>query len=140
MQDARHVKLLVRNREGNFLVLRQQVIDAVITEAPDLPGGLAAVGEDDVATLDRVLRDEFNIFLQTQEAVQVGYDVEYEPGEGLMTRVLYLLKIDREWMPLGAGRDTVHYDWLPAHKLRNFEPPFQVLVQTALDFYLPSEG
>lgn len=121
-------------------MLRQQVINAVITEAPDLPGGLAAVGEDDVATLDRVLRDEFNIFLQTQEAVQVGYDVEYEPGEGLMTRVLYLLKIDREWMSLGAGCDTVHYDWLPAHKLRNFEPPFQVLVQTALDFYLPSEG
>ena len=136
MQDQRIVKLLVRNRAGSFLVLEEAMIDAIRTTRPDLPGGPTHEGESDIAALDRILRARYNVFFQTQEAVHVGFDAEYEPGEGLITRVLYLLKIEDTHVPLAAGREAVQFTWEPATSLRGFDPPFQVLVQTALDFYV----
>ncbi|NLA42840.1 NUDIX hydrolase [Candidatus Saccharibacteria bacterium] len=136
MNDRRIVKLLVRNLDGDFLVLRRSETHSSSSHLPDLPGGHVEDGESDIATLDRRLRDELGLFLQTQEAVEVGFDAEYEPGEGLVTVVLYLIKINQSRLPIRLSDDHEGFDWVNSSQLRSFDPPLQVLVQTALDFYV----
>lgn len=138
MQDRRVVELLVRNLDGKFLVLTSNDL-SVAPNQPFLVRGEAKAQEDDTATLDRVLREDLNIFLQTHEAIQIGYDSEYEPGEGVITRVLYMLKIPGTHLNIVLSERFSSYEWRDANTMRGFEPPMQVLVQTALDFYLPAQ-
>lgn len=138
MQDRRIVELLVRNLDGRFLVLASNDL-SLAPNQPFLVSGEAAAQEDDIATLDRILREDLNIFLQTHEAIQIGYDSEYEPGEGVVTRVLYMLKIPSTHLNIVLSERFSGYEWRNADVMRGFEPPIQVLVQTALDFYLPAQ-
>lgn len=139
MQDKRIVKLLVRNREGNYLVLHRDVITPDKRFLPDLPGGETLPGENDTVALDRMLREDLNIFLQTQDAIEIGFDSEYEPGEGVVTRVLYMLKIPSTHLDFVLSDTLEGYEWSAGSAMRGFEPAFQVMVQTALDFYVPAE-
>lgn len=136
MQDRRSVKLLIRNGQGEFLVLRRSSSHTTQPRALDLPGGLVESGEQDLEALDRELAEETGLVLNTEDAIHIGFDAEYEPGEGMMTRVLYMLKLEtpRPYIQLSGEHDG--YDWVQIDTLRGFEPPFQVLVRTALDFYL----
>ncbi len=137
MVDTKIVKILIRNLQGDFLVYKKHPADAMNGYRYDLPGDSSVATDDDLKILDRHLQNELNIFLQTQDAIKVGFDVEYEPGEGLVTRVLYLIKINQENPPMAGGQGS--YEWVPSETLRGFEPPFRVLIQTALDFYLPPD-
>ena len=103
-----------------------------------LPSTVVQPGEDDTAALDRAVREDLGIFLQTQEALQIGFDSEYEPGEGVLTTVLYMLKIPSEFLNIRLGDKYETFDWRGASEMRDFEPTSQVLVQTALDFYVPA--
>lgn len=136
MQDRRSVKLLIRNGQGEFLVLRRSASHPTQPRALDLPGGEVEPGEQDLSALDRELAEETGLVLNTEDAVHIGFDAEYEPGEGMMTRVLYMLKLEtpRPYVQLSAEHES--YDWVDVDTLRGFEPPFQVLVRTAIDFYL----
>ncbi|MBH2007226.1 NUDIX hydrolase [Candidatus Saccharibacteria bacterium] len=136
MQDRRSVKLLIRNGEGEFLVLRRSSEYPELTGTFDLPGGMTEPGERDLAALDRKLAQEIGLVLNTEDAVHIGYDAEYEPGEGMMTRVLYMLKLETSRPLLHLSPAHAGFDWVDKETLRGFEPPFQVLVRTALDFYL----
>lgn len=138
MLDRRIVKLLVRNRDGKFLTLERFDSTSPASQR-ELVGGDTLPGENDVVVLDRILRDDLNIFLQTQDAIEIGYDSEYEPGEGVVTRVLYMLKIPSTHLNIILSEKYRQYEWSDVAAMRGFEPPFQVLVQTALDFYLPAE-
>lgn len=137
MHDQRIVKLLIRNPKGKFLILRSAGVYAQGARYAELPSAVAQMGEDDVAVLDRAVRDDLGIFLQTQEALQIGFDSEYEPGEGVMTRVLYMLKIPGEYLNITLGERYEKFEWRSASEMRDFDPANQVLVQTALDFYVP---
>lgn len=136
MQDRRSVKLLIRNDQGEFLVLRRSASHPTQPHALDLPGGLVESGEQDLQALDRELAEETGLVLNTEDAIHIGFDAEYEPGEGMMTRVLYMLKLEtpRPYVQLSSEHEG--YDWVQIDTLRGFEPPFQVLVRTAIDFYL----
>ncbi len=136
MQDRRSVKLLIRNGQGEFLVLRRSDTHPTMPRALDLPGGLAEPGEEDLTALDRELAEETGLVLNTEDAVHIGYDTEYEPGEGMMTRVLYMLKIETARPRVALSWEHAGFDWVDKDTLRGFEPPFQVLIRTALDFYL----
>lgn len=136
MQDIRSVKLLIRDGAGEFLVLRRSATHPTLAHALDLPGGEVESGEDDLTALDRELSEEIGLVLNTEDAVHVGYDSEYEPGEGMMTRVLYMLKLETTRPMIQLSSEHEGYDWVDKETLRGFEPPFQVLVRTALDFYL----
>lgn len=104
-----------------------------------LPSALALSSESDIQTLDRAVRDDLGVFLQTQEALQIGYDSEYQPGEGVLTQVLYMLKIPTEYINVTLGASFESFAWRAPREMRDFEPATQVLVQTALDFYVPQE-
>ena len=136
MQDRRSVKLLIRNAQGEFLVLRRSRSHPFYPQALDLPGGFVESGEQDLAALDRELAEETGLVLNTEDAIHIGFDAEYEPGEGMMTRVLYMLKLEtpRPYVQLSSEHEG--YDWVDQDTLRGFLPPYQVLVSTALDFYL----
>lgn len=136
MHDRRSVKLLIRNTQGEFLVLRRSDTHPTLPHALDLPGGLVESGESDLAALDRELSEEIGLVLNTEDAVHIGYDAEYEPGEGMMTRVLYMLKLETPRPLVRLSSEHEGFDWVNKDVLRGFEPPFQVLVRTALDFYL----
>lgn len=139
MQDRRAVKLLVRNQSGEFLVLQRSGAHPRWPHRPDLPGGLIKSHENDTEALDRKIREEMDIILATENAVQIGYDAEYEPGEGLMTRVLYMLKIEQSNLPIKLSSEHEHFEWRTVADMRGFELPYQILIQTALDFYLPAQ-
>ena len=136
MQDRRSIKLLIHNGRGEFLVLRRSASHPDLPHALDLPGGLVESSETDIEALDREIAEEIDLVLNTEDAVRVGFDAEYEPGEGMMTRVLYMLKLEtpRPFIRLSSEHES--FDWVDKETLRGFEPPFQVLVHTALDFYL----
>lgn len=136
MQDKRSVKLLIRNAQGEFLVLRRSASHPTQPHALDLPGGEVELGEQDLAALDRELAEEIGLVLNTEDAVHIGFDAEYEPGEGMMTRVLYMLKLETSRPLIRLSSEHEGYDWVGVDTLRGFEPPFQVLVRTAIDFYL----
>lgn len=139
MPDRRAVKLLVHSRVGEFLVLYRSHTHPIWPHWPDLPGGAVESGETDIQALDREIREEMDVMLPTEDAIQIGYDAEYEPGDGLITRVLYMLKIEQDNLPIKLSWEHEHFAWLPAGELQGFEPPYQTLVQVALDFYLPLE-
>ena len=136
MQDRRSVKVLIHNGQGEFLVLRRSGTHPTWPHAPDLPGGVIERGETDLQALDREVAEETGLVLNTEDALQVGYDAEYEPGEGMMTRVLYLMKIETSRPRVELSWEHEDFSWSNKDSLRGFEPPFQVLVQTAVDFYL----
>ncbi|HCH34827.1 TPA: hypothetical protein DEW05_04870 [Candidatus Saccharibacteria bacterium] len=136
MQDRRSVKLLLHNNQGEFLVLRRSDTHPTMPRAFDLPGGDVEPGETDLVALDREISEEIGLVFNTEDAVHIGYDAEYEPGEGLMTRVLYMLKIETSRPLVRLSWEHESFDWVDKETLRGFEPPFQVLVRTALDFYL----
>lgn len=136
MQDRRSVKLLIRNGQGEFLVLRRSASHPTQPHALDLPGGEVEPGEQDLEALDRELAEETGLVLNTEDAVDIGFDAEYEPGEGMMTRVLYMLKLETNRPYIQLSSEHEGYDWVQIDTLRGFEPPFQVLVRTAIDFYL----
>lgn len=136
MQDRRSVKVLLHNGRGEFFVLRRSGTHPVWPHAYDLPGGDVEPGESDQTALDRELAEETGLVLNTEDAIQVGYDSEYEPGQGMMTRVLYLLKIETARPRIELSWEHEGFEWVDKSTLRGFEPPFQVLVQTAIDFYL----
>lgn len=136
MEDRRSVKLLIWNSEGEFLVLKRSDEYPELLGTFDLPGGAAWPGETDTATLDRKIAQEIGLVLNTEDAVHIGYDTEYEPGEGMMTRVLYMLKLETSRPLVRLSPAHAGFDWVDKETLRGFEPPFQVLVRTALDFYL----
>lgn len=136
MQDIRSVKLLIRNAQGEFLVLRRSSSHPTQPHALDLPGGEVEYGETDLSALDRELSEETGLVLNTEDAVHIGYDAEYEPGEGMTTRVLYMLKLETPRPLVRLSSEHEAYDWVDIDTLRGFEPPFQVLVRTAIDFYL----
>lgn len=136
MQDRRSVKLLIRNGQEEFFVLRRSDTHPSQPHALDLPGGEVESGEQDLAALDRELAEETGLVLNTEDAVRIGYDAEYEPGEGMMTRVLYMLKLETSRPLVQLSDEHEGFDWVDKDTLRGFEPPFQVLVRTALDFYL----
>lgn len=92
--------------------------------------------ETDLGALDREVLEEVGLVLNTEDAVHIGFDAEYEPGEGMMTRVLYMLKLETARPFIRLSDEHESYDWVSKETLRGFEPPFQVLVHTALDFYL----
>lgn len=131
--------LLVRNPQGYFLSLRVSGVEGQHSRYMHLPSALALPGENDTQTLDRAVRDDLGVFLQTQEALQIGYDSEYQPGEGVLTQVLYMLKIPTEYINLTLGAGFESFTWRAPGEMRDFEPATQVLVQTALDFYVPQE-
>lgn len=136
MQDRRSVKLLIRNGNGEFLMLRRSSTHPTLASTLDLPGGEVELGEKDLVALDRELLEETGLVLNTEDAVHIGFDAEYEPGIGMMTRVLYMLKIETPRPLVRLSSEHEGFDWVDKETLRGFEPPFQVLVRTALDFYL----
>lgn len=134
MQDTRAVKLLIHNGQGEFFVLKRDGVASA--DALDLPGGQVAPGEEDILALDRELARTTGLVLNTEDAIHVGYDAEYEPGEGMMTRVLYMLKIETPRPRIELSDEHNGFDWVDKATLRGFLPPYQILVSTALDFYL----
>lgn len=140
MHEARIVYLLVRNPQGVCLTLQGALREGEASSTHSLlPSAKVRVGENDTQALDRAVRDDLGIFLQTQAALEVGYDTEYIPGEGVVTKVLYLLKIPTEFINITLGESFERFSWRQASELRTFEPVLQVLVQTALDFYMPAQ-
>lgn len=136
MQDQRIIKLLIHNGQGEFLVMRRSMSHTNRPGLPDLPGGHTEANETDLAGLDRELAEETGLVLNTEDAIHIGYDAEYEPGEGMCTRVLYMLKIDTAHPFIRLSDEHDGYEWVVKERLSGFEPPYQVLVSTALDFYL----
>ena len=139
MQDTRTIKILLRNARGEFLVLRRADEVYASQTIIDLPGASQGIGQTDAQAMDSALSHCTGLLLNTEEAIQIGFDSEYEPGVGTLTRVLYMLKIDNERPHIVLGSEFVSFDWASLQQLREFEPPYQVLVQTAIDFYLPPE-
>lgn len=137
MQDTRVVKLLLYSGRDDFLVLKRSATHSTQPHMVDLPGGEVGMGENDLKALDRELSEETGLVLNTEDAIHIGFDAEYEPGLGMMTRVLYMLKIETVRPLVQLSYEHESFDWVGKEKLRGFEPPFQVLVQTAVDFYLP---
>ena len=136
MQDRRSIKLLIHNGRGEFLVLRRSASHPDLPHALDLPGGLVESSETDIEALDREIAEEIDLVLNTEDAVRVGFDAEYEPGEGMMTRVLYMLKLETPRPRIELSDEHNGFDWVDKATLRGFLPPYQILVSTALDFYL----
>ncbi len=136
MQDVRSIKVLIHSGDGEFLVMRRSFNLENQPGALDLPGGKADVGESDLEALDREVLEETGLVLNTEDAIHIGFDAEYEPGEGMMTRVLYMLKLETSRPMIRLSSEHESFDWVDKETLRGFEPPFQVLVRTALDFYL----
>lgn len=118
------------------MVLRRSGTHPIWPHAPDLPGGDVEPGETDLLAIDRELSEETGLVLNTEDALHIGYDSEYEPGEGMMTRVLYMLKIETPRPRIELSWEHEGYGWVDKDALARFEPPFQVLVRTAIDFYL----
>ncbi len=137
MQDTRVVKLLIHSGRDDFLVLRRSGTHPTQAHMVDLPGGEMDRGESDLKALDREIAEETGLILNTEDAIHVGFDAEYEPGVGMMTRVLYMLKIETIRPRVQLSDEHESFDWVSKEALRGFEPPFQVLVQTAVDFYMP---
>lgn len=140
MHDTRIVKLLVRNPQGRFLSLSLSGQYTTGVPYAQLPTAIAHPGEGDVEALDRSVREDLGLFLQTQEALHIGFDSEYVPGEGVITNVLYMLKIPGEYLNITLGERFETFKWRSAAQMRDFDPASQVLVQTALDFYVPISG
>lgn len=138
MQDTRVVKLLLYSGRDDFLVLRKGSSHLDQAHALDLPGGEVSAGEGDLVALDRGIARQTGLVLNTEDAIQIGFDAEYEPGRGMITCVLYMLKIETVRPMVQLGDEHAAFDWTSQAQLRGFEPPIQVLVQTAVDFYLPS--
>lgn len=135
MRDARYVQLLIHTEQGEFLTLRRLETNSVSSYIY-LPSGESAGELDDVAALDMAVMDGLGLVLNTEDAIRIGYDAEYEPGRGLVTRVLYMLKIKTSRPFLHVGEGYSGFDWVSVAELRGFDPPTQILVQTAVDFYL----
>lgn len=138
MHDTRDVKLLLYSGRDDFLVLRRGATSLGQAHALDLPGGEVGIGEGDIAALDRGIAEQTGLVLNTEDAIQIGFDAEYEPGRGMITRVLYMLKIETIRPMVRLSDEYVAFDWMSHAQLRGFEPALQVLVQTAVDFYLPA--
>lgn len=136
MQDQRIVKILIRNQQGEFLVMRRSMSRPKRPGLLDLPGGHIDVGETDLQGLDRELAEETGLVLNTEDAIHIGFDAEYEPGEGMCTRILYMLKIETERPMIRLSEEHEGFEWVTQDEVGGFDPPFQVLVHTALDFYL----
>ena len=136
MQDQRIIKLLIHNQQEEFFVMRRSMSRTSRPGLPDLPGGHIQVDETDLTGLDRELVEETGLVLNTEDAIHVGYDAEYEPGEGMCTRVLYMLKIETARPRINLSKEHEGYEWVKKDKLTGFDPPYQVLVSTAIDFYL----
>lgn len=140
MNDTRVVKLLIHSGRDDFLVLRRSGTHPTQPHMYDLPGGVVDPGESDVIALDRELSEETGLVLNTEDALHIGFDAEYEPGRGMMTRVLYMLKIETVRPMVQLSYEHEAFDWMGRDQLRGFELPFQVLVQMAVDFYLPPKS
>ena len=136
MHDARYVHLLIHTEQGEFLKLRPIETHPVSPYSAALPSGESAGQANDVSALDVAVEASIDLVLNTEDAIQIGFDAEYEPGRGLVTQVLYMLKIktSRPFLRLDDAHEG--YDWVSKDELIGFTPPVQVLVQTAVDFYL----
>lgn len=139
MQDVRVIKLLLHSGRDDFLVLQRSGTHPTQPHMYDLPGGVVDGEESDIVALDRELSEETGLVLNTEDAIRIGFDAEYEPGRGMMTRVLYMLKIETVRPMVTLSYEHESFDWLRRDQLRGFEPAFQVLVQTAVDFYLQAD-
>lgn len=138
--NIRIVKLLLRNKFEDILVLRRSKTHPTYGGYPDLPGGRVNQAETDQEALWRHLHNETGLVLTTDKAVLISEQVL--PIFKLQTASygLYVLKADFDNPKIDLGEFHDHYDWQKPKSLGSFDPPLQACIDDARDFFLPSGG
>lgn len=136
-KNIRIVKLLMRNKFENVLVLKRSETHPTYAHYPDFPGGVVLDGEDDTSALERKLDEETGLMLTADKAVKVSEHTLPIYKDQTITQVLYSLKTDFDQPRIVLSWQHEHHEWSQAETLKGFDPSLQSCIDDARDFFLP---
>lgn len=135
--NIRVVKLMIRNRFEDILVLRRSKTHPTYQGYPDLPGGRVQDGESDEDALWRKLQEETGLLLTTDKAVMISEQTLPIFKRQTATYALYALKGDFDNPKITLDKFHDGYEWESPKMLGDFDPPLQASIDDARDFFLP---
>lgn len=111
------VKILLRNKDGEFLILHRSPKYSEVKGMWDIPGGRITPGTPLIENLKREIREEIKLELTGEPKLVFAQDILRIPGRHVV-RLTYTGNIDGE-----PSLDHEHdeFKWLSLEDLRNLE-------------------
>lgn len=135
--NIRIVKLMLRNKYEDILVLRRSKTHPTYAGYPDFPGGQVRPEESDQDALWRKLNEETSLLLTTDKAVMISEQTLPIYKRQTVTYALYILKTDFDNPRVVLSWQHNHFEWVKPELLGGFDPPLQGCIDDARDFFLP---
>lgn len=124
MKILRAAKVVIVDKNDNFLVLYRSETHPYQPHEPDLPGGVIELGEDTEEGLSREIIEETGLAVSTERLTLI-YTLTHDYFGRSVSRFLYAVRVEHEEPVINLSWEHEHYEWLPFDKIPEFERPYQ---------------
>lgn len=124
MKILRAAKVVIVDKNDNFLVLYRSDTHPYQPHEPDLPGGVIELSEDTEDGLAREIIEETGLVVSSEKLTLI-YTLTHDYFGRSISRFLYAARIEHEEPVINLSWEHEHYEWLPFHKIPTFERPYQ---------------
>lgn len=124
MKILRAAKVIILDKNDNFLVLYRSDTHPYQPHEPDLPGGVIELAEDTEDGLAREIIEETGLAISPEKLTLI-YTLTHDFFGRSVSRFLYAVRIDHEQPVINISWEHERYEWLPFDKLPKFERPYQ---------------
>lgn len=130
MKILRAAKVVIIDKDDNFLVLYRSDTHPHQAHEPDLPGGIIKLGENVELGLAREITEETGLIVEPEKLALV-YTLTHDFFGRSVSRFLYAARVDHTKSVVTISWEHESYEWLPFDKLPAFERPYQQGIEYA---------
>lgn len=112
------VKVLLRNPEGKYLLIRRSQTEDVFQGQWDIPGGRIETGTELMDNLAREVMEETGMVLTSQAKTIAAQDILLPHQDRHVVRITYIAEADGE--PKLSDEHT-EYQWVTLDELKNID-------------------
>lgn len=124
MRILRAAKVVIIDKDNNYLVLYRSATHPRQPHEPDLPGGIISLGEDTEDGLVRETNEETGLALDPEKLLLI-YTLTHDFFGRSVSRFLYTARVDVSQPPITLSYEHERYEWVPQDKLPILERPYQ---------------